>query len=306
LESFFFVFGILAIIHSLSNLYRSIICYIGKRVNPKTEYHTGWAVVTGASSGLGELFAVNLAKQGINIIGTGRNIDRLSKVGQHIKAEGVEFIPVQVDFDEDDSVNKLVEAFGDRDIGLFILNAGYPIYGDFLDYSIEKLQKFTNAMVVNQALLIREIIVRNKGRKEKTQILVTASLAAFAIWPRGQIYCAVKAFKSSFARHIALEARDYTNIEVQAVHPGFFGDSGFFDGIPSYLKSLYAPSLIIQSSKEVVQCSLQALGKSIWCEPGMYSTLAKLAYWIAGEQLSAVIGRILIKIGQRQQKISNK
>jgi short-subunit dehydrogenase len=306
LESFFFVFGAIAIIHSLSDLYRIIICYIGKRVNPKTEFHTDWAVVTGASNGIGRLFAIDLAKKGISVIGTGRDIDRLSKVEQEVKAEGVEFIPVQVDFDEENSVDKLVDAFGDRDIGIFFINAGYGIFGDFMDYSLEKLQRFTNTMVVNQALTIRAILERNKERKEKTQILVTASLAAFAVWPNGQMYCAVKSFQSSFARHVALEAGDYTNIKVQAVHPSFFGDSGFFDKQQPYLKGMYASLPIQQSSSEVAQSSLQALGKSIWCDPSIYGAGTKLIYWFIGDILGAVIGRILIKIHRKLERKSKK
>ena len=297
-ESIFFFFGILALIHVLNYVFRIIFCYIGKPFDVK-KLNTKWVLITGANSGIGRLFALRFADMGMNIIGTGRNIQRLENVQKEVEAKGVEFVPVTVDFEEDGSVDKLMSALGDRDIGLFILNAGFGIFGDFLEYSDQRLITFCNAMVVNQALLTKRIIERNKDRKDKTLIFDIASLAANAIWANGQMYCAAKAFQSTFIKHIALEAETYSNITVQAIHPSFFGDSGFFNRLPPFLRKLYASNPLLQTSEGVVETSLRVMGKNNMADTSGSGAFFKLLYWFAGEHITIFVNRMIIRFSPK-------
>ena len=298
LESIFFFFGILALIHVINYVFRFIFCYIGKPFDVK-KLNTKWVLITGANNGIGRLFALRFADMGMNIIGTGRNLERLEKVQKEVESKGVEFVSVPVDFQEDGSVDKLINSLGDRDIGLYILNAGFGIFGDFLDYSDERLITFCNAMVINQALLTKKFIERNKDRKDKTIIFDIASLAANAIWADGQMYCAVKAFQSTYIKHIALEAETYSNITVQAIHPSFFGDSGFFDKLPPFLKKFYASSPLLQTSEGVVETSLRVMGKNNMADTSASGAFFKLLYWFMGEQLSRIVNLLIIKFSPK-------
>ena len=192
-----------------------------------------------------------------------------------------------------------MSALGDRDIGLFILNAGFGIFGDFLEYSDQRLITFCNAMVVNQALLTKRIIERNKDRKDKTLIFDIASLAANAIWANGQMYCAAKAFQSTFIKHIALEAETYSNITVQAIHPSFFGDSGFFNRLPPFLRKLYASNPLLQTSEGVVETSLRVMGKNNMADTSGSGAFFKLLYWFAGEHITIFVNRMIIRFSPK-------
>jgi short-subunit dehydrogenase len=301
-EGFFFCIGILAIIHVIDLVVRLIIGYLHPKVDLKKEFSTKWILITGANNGVGRLISIEYAKQGYNIIGTGRDLARLESVKKECEEHGVEFVPVQADFEKNGSVEAVMEALGDRDIGVFFLNAGFAIFGDFLSYKEEKLATYCNAMVVNQALLIRALLLRNKDRKEKSLIYITASLAAQAIWPNGQIYCAVKAFISSFAKHIALEAENYSNVKVQALHPGFFRNSGFFDQLPHFVRVLFGTSSIFQTSEDVCNVMLKSPGASQMVDTSISGVIIRVSYWFAGEYLITLIGRLLIWVTKTSTK----
>ena len=301
-ESFFFFFGVLAIIHSISLIFRLLVGYLNKKVDIKKKFNTNWVLITGANNGVGKLLALEYAKDGLNIIGTGRDSARLAQVKKECEQFGIEFVPLQVDLSDNDSVPTIINALGNRDIGAYFLNAGFPVFGDFLDFSDERLKSYMDAMVTNQALLGKALLIRNKDRADKSVIYYTASLAAQALWPNGQIYCAVKAFISSYSKHIALEAEEYSNITVQALHPGFFRNSGFFDKLPKFVKLLFGTAPIFQTSEDVCQVILKSVGNSQMVDTSISSVIIRVFYWICGEQLIQIIARLLIKFSPKSEE----
>ncbi len=99
-----------------------------------------WALVTGASSGIGEEFARQLAASGLNVALAARRQSLLDGVGCELAQKfGVETRTVVVDLSEEDSVDRLAEAVHDLDIGLVVSNAGTGDPGDFLKHDRSKL-----------------------------------------------------------------------------------------------------------------------------------------------------------------------
>ena len=294
----FFFFGILAIIHALNYVFRLLVCYVGNTFDPK-KLKARWVLITGANNGIGKIFAIKFAEMGFNIIGTGRNKERLMNVKAEVESKGVKFQSISVDFQETDSVDKVMEQIIDKNIGLYILNAGFGIFGDFLDFSDEKLIQYCNAMIINQALLAKRFIEKNKDIPDQTIIFDIASLAANALWPNGQMYCAVKAFQSTYMKHLALEAEEYSHIKIQAIHPSFFGDSGFFDKMPPFLRKMYASSPLLQTSEDVVETSLKALGKNNMADTSASGAFFKILYWFIGDIISRIAGIIIIKMSPK-------
>src|SRR5262245_21455806 len=92
-----------------------------------------WAIVTGASSGIGEEFARQLAASGLNLVLVARRLPLLEALGRQLKNEfGVHYRAVGLDLTEDDFLEKIEAATHDLDIGLLISNAGAGIPGEFL------------------------------------------------------------------------------------------------------------------------------------------------------------------------------
>ena len=89
-----------------------------------------WALVTGASSGIGKEFAQQIAASGINIVLVARREDLLKEVGvEFSKRYGVEHRVVVLDVSREDFIGQLASATDDIDIGLVVSNAGTPKSG---------------------------------------------------------------------------------------------------------------------------------------------------------------------------------
>jgi uncharacterized protein len=100
-----------------------------------------WALVTGASSGIGKEFARQIAASGINIVLVARREDLLNEVGVQIsKRYGVKHRVVVLDVSREDFIGRLASATDDLDIGLVVSNAGTGNPGDFLKFDRQSLQ----------------------------------------------------------------------------------------------------------------------------------------------------------------------
>jgi uncharacterized protein len=100
-----------------------------------------WALVTGASSGIGKEFAQQIAASGINIVLVARREDLLNEVGvQFSKRYGVEHRVVVLDVSREDFIGQLASATDDLDIGLVVSNAGTGNPGEFLKFDRQFLQ----------------------------------------------------------------------------------------------------------------------------------------------------------------------
>jgi len=101
-----------------------------------------WALVTGASSGIGKEFAQQIAASGINIVLVARREDLLNEVGvQFSKRYGVEHRVVVLDVSREDFIGQLASATDDLDIGLVVSNAGTGNPGEFLKLDRQLLEE---------------------------------------------------------------------------------------------------------------------------------------------------------------------
>ncbi len=92
-----------------------------------------WAMITGASSGIGEEFARQLAASGLHLVLVARRLCALEALGSELaRTFGIQYRAVGLDLTADDGLDTLSEATQDLDIGLVISNAGAMTAGDFL------------------------------------------------------------------------------------------------------------------------------------------------------------------------------
>jgi len=127
-----------------------------------------WAVVTGASSGIGEAFARQLAAKGIHLVLIARRDDRLRKLADDLQdRHSVNTRIVPVDLAADDFLPVIAEATHDLDVGLLVNNAGVLRAGRFLDHDLHdelnQLNLNTRAVLVLAHHFGRRLRERRRG-----------------------------------------------------------------------------------------------------------------------------------------------
>lgn len=178
-----------------------------------------WAVVTGASSGIGESFARQLAARGENLVLVTRREDRLQRLAEELcETNGVETRIVPVDLAGENFLPVVEQATNDLEIGLLVNNAGVLSAGRFLDHDLrdELNQLHVNTRAV---LTLAHHFGRRMRERRRGGVIFLASTVAFAGVPGMSAYAASKAHVLSFAEGLAAEVAG-DGIAVLALCPG--------------------------------------------------------------------------------------
>ena len=183
------------------------------------EQYGPWAVVTGASAGLGEQFARQLAAGGLNVVLVARRGERLEALAKEIvNHDHVEVKVLAIDLCAPGAMEVLHERISGLDVGLFVDNAGFGYMGAMLDQDPERIGRMIhlNCTVTLMAALRFAGRFKERGRGG---IIVSASLAGFQATPYMAAYGATKGFDLLFAEGLAEELRG-TGVDVLALCPG--------------------------------------------------------------------------------------
>lgn len=182
---------------------------------------TQWALVTGASSGIGYWLARELAQRGFSVIVNAEDGERLNRATEEVRSAGKgDVINVRADLATRDGVDELwrqVEAIG-QPLDVACLNAGVGVGGLFWETDLEAELNMVNLNCTGLILLAKKV-VRQMMQVGKGKILFTASIAGEMVAPRQAVYAATKAFDLSFAHSLRYELRN-SGITVTALQPG--------------------------------------------------------------------------------------
>jgi len=239
-----------------------------------------WALVTGASSGIGASFARQIAADGTKVVLTARREDRLTALAAEIERDfEVETRVVVADLASPDGPKRLLEAVADLEIGLLVNNAGRGYAGrfDLLDGETLRRQLVLNceAPLVLTHALVQEMRERGRGG-----ILFTGSLAGRLPMPLHSVYSATKAFDRFLAEALWAELRA-SNIDVAVLEPG--STETEFQDVAGEL------SHAGHDADEVAQRGLRALGE----QP---SVVAGWANWILVNASSRLLTRPVLAL----------
>jgi short-subunit dehydrogenase len=182
-------------------------------------YTSGWAMVTGASSGLGRAFATKLAADGMSLVLVARSGGLLQDLADELReAYGVEAHVIVADLADADARGPVIAELETRDIEVLINNAGFATSGDFADENPARIAEMVSLNCLALTMLSRAVvpgmIARGRGA-----IVNVASTAAFQPIPTMGTYAATKAFVLRLSMAMWHELRP-SGVTVLALCPG--------------------------------------------------------------------------------------
>ena len=231
-----------------------------------------YALITGASAGIGEEFARQLARRGLNLVLVARRADRLASLADELKAaHGVDARVLSVDLQTEDAVDVVLRETEVVDIGLAVLNAGLHNVGLFVDIPARAHTDLVVLNVLRPMQLAHGLAPRFIARGRGGLVLV-ASLAAAAAMPYQANYAASKAYVSSLGQALRAELRD-SNVDVTVLAPGIV-NTDMAHRAPIDMKKNPLP---VSDSPPVVTAALDGLGRKAVVVPGVVNTTMDIA-----------------------------
>lgn len=174
-----------------------------------SEKYGPWAVIAGGSEGTGRSFAQQIATQGINCVLVAKD-GPLEETAEEIRREnGVEVITAWVDLSADNAAERIFAAVGEREVGLFINNAGADWFGErFLEVEVEDWLALSRVNVDTMLRCVHHFGGEMRKRR-RGGILIVNSGACYGGSKYLAIYCAAKAFQLNFTEALWSELRPY-------------------------------------------------------------------------------------------------
>jgi short-subunit dehydrogenase len=218
-----------------------------------------WAVITGASSGFGAIFAERLAKRGLSLLLAGRDEARLSDVARQVRetAPDVKIELAVGDLGTGSGVDALAARFEGRTIAVLVNNAGFGTYGRFSELDADRESELVgvnvDALVRLTHAVLPAMLARGRGG-----ILNVASVIAFQPGTYQATYGASKAFVLSLSQALWAETRG-SGVTVTALCPGPTR-TGFVDALDSDV-SHTAIYRRLAAPEPVVAAGLRAMDK---------------------------------------------
>jgi len=223
-----------------------------------------WAIITGASSGIGLELATQLAKAGLNLVINSRHFDKLQEVEMQLKSiSDIDIKIVASDVSESEGTDKIIKGTQGLNVGLLVVSAGYGTSGNFIDSS---LLTEVNMLSVNcEALLsLTHYYSQQFVQQKRGGIILMSSMVAFQGTPYSANYAATKAYVQTLAEGLAVELKPH-GVDILAAAPGPVA-SGFSQRANMKMSMSLSPS-------QVGVPILKALGRKTTVLPGFLTKL---------------------------------
>lgn len=231
-----------------------------------------YAIVTGASSGIGEEFARQLATAGINVVLVARREDRLQALAEELsRTYGTANEVVALNLIADGAVTELCRRVADLDVGIVIANAGITVAGPLVKNSLDQER---DVLTLDGAVPLqlahhfgREFTKRGRG----AIVLVSSMIAASPV-PYLTNYSAVKAYILSLGQALNYELKK-DGVDVLVLSPGATQTEGMTDTAGIDFDKLGGP---VMDVSRVVTAALKNLGKRSHVIPGAANNFTDL------------------------------
>jgi len=177
-----------------------------------------YAVVTGASSGLGKEFAKQLAEKGYKIILTARREERLKALAESLP---VECVIIPADLSQKEESLRFFDTIKDRKVDIFINNAGFGTCSSFLDSDLDTELDMVDVNIKAMHILCKKMVQKMQKENHGYILNVASSAGLLPAGPYMATYYATKAYVSSLTQAVAQELKEMeSKVYVGALCPG--------------------------------------------------------------------------------------
>jgi len=234
-------------------------------MNYKEKYGP-WALITGASSGIGVEFARQLAEKGLNLVLVARRKDRLDKLAAELNSKyQVNVKTIGVDLYSQNFLEQIRKVTDPLDIGLLASNTGKLYIGNYFDNSIEKDLQMIELNIKVPAILthhfVNKMIVRKKGG-----VIYCASMLGYMGTPYASTYAGTKAHEIVKGEGLAYELKP-KGIDVLVLNPGLT------DTEMTEIYDFSAMPMKLMKPAPVAKSAINALGKKVLVTPGFMNNM---------------------------------
>lgn len=237
-----------------------------------------FALVTGATGGIGKSFAQHLAAKKYNLFLTDMDIERLNELAEKLKKEyTVEVKTEAVNLaDEKELLAFKKKIMNPGNIGMLVNCAGFGEGKKFYDEKIERQMKMIQVHISATVQLVHAVLPGMIKRKEG-KIITVSSMSAFIPAPGNSVYAGTKAFLNAFMESIHMEVYKY-GIQVQSLCPGLT-HTGFHEKLEKEGKRSRISKIVPwMEADAVVDYSLKCLDQGkVVCIPGCFNKSVKKA-----------------------------
>lgn len=246
-----------------------------------------YALITGASKGIGKEIAIELAKQKYNLLLVARSEGLLREVAIELQEKyGVNVNYLAADLATVDVARQVFDwvAKNQYEVSVLVNNAGYGSVGNFDTYTIEQNRDMMN---LNMATLTEmcHVFLPMLKRQPKAFIMNIASSTAYQALPKMAVYAATKIYVLNFSRALKHELKD-TSVSVTCISPGAT-DTGFNDRAAVPAKARKAAEKVAMTPEVVAKISVKAMfDKKTEVIPGALNKLGAFLAWLAPKSIT--------------------
>lgn len=223
-----------------------------------------WAVITGATDGIGLAMAKELALRGHSLIIIGRNTEKLRNTKETLEgmAGDCQIQTVQIDM-ADQSVENYQRVYREinpegREIGILINNAGCisDTFKRFNRYELEEMQRVINVNVIG-SVFTTKLVMPSMIQRGRGLVVFVSSMAGCIDSPYMTVYGQTKTFINSFSRALQLEYSAHPNLDIINLTPGGVSTKLFQEGFHS---DRINKSFLIPTADRYAKVAINALG----------------------------------------------
>jgi uncharacterized protein len=183
------------------------------------ERYGPWALVTGASAGIGAEFAVQLAGMGLNLVLLARRKQRIEDLARQLESRNKIYTKTIVaDLTQSDFLARVMAETQSIDIGLVVNNAGFGLAGKFLDHELEKELALFDVNCRAQ-LMLTHAFGRQMAQRKRGGIIFVSSVSGYIATPFASSYAASKVYELFLAESLGYELSK-VGVDALALCPG--------------------------------------------------------------------------------------
>jgi len=254
-----------------------LVAFVLPNQNLKNKYKAKWALVSGASSGIGRCLSERMAQQGLNVVLVALPDNLLKETYDELRSKykNVTFRTVGIDLGNPngDYFEVLKEKTKDIDVQIVFNNAGFCIVNNFFKGSLEKQLSNIECNMTSHVKIAHHYMAQMASKKLKGCIVFTGSQAGFFATPSAAIYSSTKAFLAQFAYCLAIEGKDY-GIDVTCIQSGPMR-TRFNDKLPK-LDALKFFESISSSPDDVAKLLINSVGRVTIRDASLYTLFTRL------------------------------